>query len=263
MQDVARFIAAHPLILFVALTLLMLVGGVLLWWLALRIRDRAQQLPWFASGRLPFDLLVGFLIVISMLTLFLSVADEIGIDETLGRFDDLLAAELRQTLEVSTLRIFALVTRLGDAWWLALVCAVVAVFLVYRRRFLLAAGWVAAVAGNGLLNRGLKALFERTRPLHDHGWAMAQGWSFPSGHSSGALVTYGMLAYLIVRYRRPPGSLAIVLVATSVILGVGYSRIVLQVHYFSDVLAGFASGSLWLMATVIALEMAQRRRAAG
>lgn len=260
MQNVARFIAEHPFIVFFTLTLVMLAGSGLLWILVRQLRERLHRLQWFGSGHLLLDLLIGFLFAIGTMTIFLTVADEIGVDEDLGRFDDLLAAELRQTLEVRTLRIFATLTHLGDVWWLTAVCVVVAAVLLWRQRYLLAAAWVAAVAGNGLLTRGLKALFERTRPLHDHGWAYAEGWSFPSGHSSGALATYGMLAYLIVRYRQPSGSLAIVLGAIAVILLVGYSRIVLQVHYFSDVLAGFASATSWLIVSIAALEMAQRRR---
>ena len=44
-----------------------------------------------------------------------------------------------------------------------------------------------------MLRQGQRVCFE----LDDQGLASAGGWSFPSGHSSGALVAYGMLAYVL------------------------------------------------------------------
>jgi undecaprenyl-diphosphatase len=52
--------------------------------------------------------------------------------------------------------------------------------------------WIAATAGNGLLTRALKVIFERTRPLHEHGLLSSEGWSFPSGHASGAAAVFTM-----------------------------------------------------------------------
>jgi membrane-associated phospholipid phosphatase len=42
--------------------------------------------------------------------------------------------------------------------------------------------------------------------VHDHGFASADGFSFPSGHASGSLLVYGMLAYLVVRHSPPAGT---------------------------------------------------------
>ena len=56
--------------------------------------------------------------------------------------------------------------------------------LWWRRHRLLAVGWLVAMAGNGLLTKILKDVFARVRPEHVHGAAQADGFSFPSGHSS-------------------------------------------------------------------------------
>ena len=206
------------------------------------------------------DLLAGFAIVVVALTLFLEIADEIAIDESLGRFDDLLAGELRASVSAEVLRVFAFVTHLADTWTLTILCALVALVLLWRQQRVLATVWFVAIAGNGVLNRLLKALFARSRPLHDHGWTAEHSWSFPSGHSSGAMVTYGMLAYLLILLVRSIWHLPVVLAAITVILLVGYSRIVLQVHYFSDVLAGYASGGAWLVGCIVAVELARRNQ---
>jgi undecaprenyl-diphosphatase len=131
--------------------------------------------------------------------------------------------------------------------------------LAVRRQPLLIGGWVAAVAGGGLLDVALKGMFHRTRPTWDVPLLTARGWSFPSGHAMGSLVAYGMLAYLLVRdpKGRPP-RMAIVAGAVALVLLIGLSRMYLGVHYFSDVVGGYAAGMVWLAACITGLEVARR-----
>ncbi|MGQ0701227.1 MAG: phosphatase PAP2 family protein [Panacagrimonas sp.] len=290
MDRAVIFIAEHLLGVFAALVLCALGLAVLLWWLVRRLReplwrrsvallewvsehprsrDLAQRLSLvrrlhtsasLAGRYLLFDLTAGFFLALAALSVFFELADETGLDEELGRFDVQLAQQLGQTVSTATLQFFATVTHLADApvqWFIALA---VAVLLLATRRRWMAASWMAAVAGNGLLNRSLKAIFQRERPLHDHGWVVESGWSFPSGHASGAVAIYGMLAYLLIRSTRPAWHLPIALSAIVVILLVGFSRIVLQVHYFSDVIAGFASAGAWLIVCVATAEVVRVRR---
>ena len=65
-----------------------------------------------------------------------------------------------------------------------------------------------------------------------------------------------MLAYLLVRITRRAWHLSIVTAALGLILLIGFSRIFLQVHYFSDVLAGYLSGAAWLAVCVAGTEIA-------
>uniref|UniRef100_UPI00286A84FF phosphatase PAP2 family protein n=1 Tax=Methylibium sp. TaxID=2067992 RepID=UPI00286A84FF len=106
----------------------------------------------------------------------------------------------------------------------------------------------------------LKALFARARPVHDGGALLAHGYSFPSGHSSGAVVAYGMLAFVLLRVLPKAWHLPVVLLATAIAFSVGSSRIFLHVHYPSDVLAGFASGAAWLAVCLVAAAWVRRRR---
>ena len=80
----------------------------------------------------------------------------------------------------------------------------------------------------------------------------------------GSLVVYGMLAYLLVVLwtERRRTQLTIVLVAALLTVAIGVSRLYLGVHYFSDVVAGYAAGLLWLSACITGLEMARRQRGA-
>lgn len=147
------------------------------------------------------------------------------------------------------------VTHLGDPATLAGIGAAVAVFLLWRREPVFLLGWLGALAGNAWLNLTLKDIFMRLRPSNDIGVSTALGYSFPSGHSSGAMVTYGMLAYLVWCVAARRWAVAMPVLALITILAVGASRVYLQAHFISDVLAGYASGAAWLALVVAAVEI--------
>jgi len=132
--------------------------------------------------------------------------------------------------------------------------AAVGAALLLRRHVDLMLGWAVALGGNGVLNPALKQLFARMRPLHAAEGASAPGFSFPSGHSSGTVVAFGMLAYLGLRLLPPRWRLPVLLGAVLLAFSVGVSRIILRVHYASDVAAGFASGMAWLAVCVTGIE---------
>jgi len=115
-----------------------------------------------------------------------------------------------------------------------------------------------------LLNQTLKQIFGRVRPLQPEGFVLEQGFSFPSGHSSGSVVAYGMLAYVAVRLLPARWHLPVLLAAMALAFTVGASRMFLRVHFASDVIAGFASGAAWLAVCVTGFELARwcRQRSA-
>lgn len=278
----ATVVADHWLGFTFILLALVSALSALLWAVVLRYRVRAwnrglrlwQRRPRASSGAatpsawtepegaayLVLDLLAGFLVLVLALSAFFWIADERGIDETLGHFDHQLARQLAASLSGNTLHGFALVTYLGDAQVQWLLGGLVALGLLARRKHWMAMLWIAAVGGNGLLTRFLKAAFQRERPLHEHGWTSETGWSFPSGHASGSVAVYGMLAYVLVRVTPAIWHLPIALAGILIAVLVGISRIALQVHYFSDVLAGFVSGAAWLVTCVGVAEFMRSRR---
>ncbi len=142
-------------------------------------------------------LVLSFALIAGAGALFAAIADELGAEEELGAIDQAFSDALARSVPPGVIRAFAWLTHLGDPWLLAVWCVGGALVLWGRGRRLLAFGLVLAIAGNGILNTTLKAIFERVRPVHDQAIATAAGWSFPSGHTSGSLVTYGMIAYVL------------------------------------------------------------------
>jgi len=126
--------------------------------------------------------------------------------------------------------------------------------------WILLAGWVAAFSGASLIDRWLKLAVHRPRPVYAARLLPHPTWSFPSGHAMGSLVGYGMLAYLLVLANRgtPSRQRSIVILATSLVLVIGLSRLYLGVHYLSDVVGGYAAGLVWLAMCIALIELARR-----
>lgn len=233
-----------------------------------RITPHARRLPfpsavqsaWDMVRRLGVQVLVSMAVAVTACLGFVEIADEIAPDEDLGQFDAALSAALSRHASDDQLRIFAILTHLGDRRFLILLAGGIALLILLRRRWFLAAAWVAATAGGGLLNSALKAIFERSRPQWLHGFASADGWSFPSGHSSGSAIVYGLLGYLVVIHLPQRFHVPVAIVAMTLIVCVGFSRVILQVHYFSDVLGGYAFGAAWVAAWIAGLETFRRRQ---
>lgn len=261
--DAVQTLARYALPAFVMALVLVLAGVAALLWLLQRYGVHREASHYPPLVYLAGHLLLGFALISGGAALFAEIAENIGDGRQLGQLDLLFSDTLRRTVSVSTLQVFALLTHLGDPLTLAALTVLVAVVMVWQRQLWLCAAWILAVVGNAVLNRVLKSIFERTRPVHEHGLALADGWSFPSGHSSASVVAFGMLAYLATRFlpaHRTAMRLPLLLTAAALAFTVGSSRVFLQVHYASDVMAGFASGSVWLAVCVAAVEVGRYRR---
>lgn len=255
MLQVIRCLGEHALPAFAIGVAALMLGVSLVWWAM-----RRWTVPLAADAPLPVGLLLlriglGLGLVVGAAALFAELAEGLGAREELGDIDATFMEAMLGNVPIAALRVFASVTKLGDTSTLTVIGVAVAAALWWRRERFLALAWSSALLGNALINTALKHVFERVRPVHDDGLVLAQGWSFPSGHASGAVVCYGMLAYLAVRWLPVALHLPVMLFAAALALTIGSSRVFLQVHYASDVVAGFASGTAWLTVCIFNIEI--------
>ena len=102
---------------------------------------------------------------------------------------------------------------------------------------------VVALGGNSIL----KHVVHRTRPDTMYVANMKiHSYSFPSGHAFGAVVIYGLLAYLAYTHLPAPYNLILSTGLVCLIILIGISRVFLGAHFPSDVLAGWALGAACL-----------------
>jgi membrane-associated phospholipid phosphatase len=163
---------------------------------------------------------------------------------------------LRRTAEIGSVVLHPWVFR-------GLVAVIVVVLLVRGARA--AALWAAsATLVGGLLSGGLKSLVGRARPQLDDPVATAAGFSFPSGHALGAALFAGVVLVLAWRPLATPGRRAVaVTLAALLVLATGFDRLLLGVHFPSDVVAGWlvagaVVASSWVAFGRVLREQAQR-----
>lgn len=131
--------------------------------------------------------------------------------------------------------------------------------LLLAKRKGLALRVLAASGLGGLVIMGLKQLFQRVRPIDQV--IPADGFSFPSGHAFAATVFYSMMIVLVWRLTDRPWLRGLGTVLGVLVIGaVGLSRVYLNVHYMTDVLAGWAAGLAWLTAALLFIDGVERRR---
>jgi len=175
-------------------------------------------------------------------------------------WDQQLADALHARVSPRQLDAAFAVTQVGNFQTLVAVGGIVAISLAARRCWPELALWLAVTLGNGLLNRTLKLGFERLRPVHDHGLVFEPAYSFPSGHASGALAVYGLLTVLLLPRLPPAARLPLLLATVALVLLIGASRVILQVHFFTDVVAGYASATALLVGGHALHDRLRRRR---
>ncbi len=188
-----------------------------------------------------------------------------GLVEDLMEADELVRVDegINQWLDVirtdTMVEIFTWLTELGGSPT-AIAVALVTTGLLWGhpRRHMIVPLWLT-ILGSQLTTYTGKFVMARPRPefVTD---VVATTPSFPSGHATTALAVYGFIAYIIAsdltttRQRFELVYWSAVLIAL-----IGFSRMLLAVHYTSDVAAGFLVGSFWLLVGFALAEHKQRR----
>jgi membrane-associated phospholipid phosphatase len=120
------------------------------------------------------------------------------------------------------------------------------------------------VPGGMLLNVGVKQLVQRARPQFDDPLVTLGSYSFPSGHAAAATLFYGFLtAFLLAHLRSRGWKAAVIAIAVTMVLLVGFSRVYLGAHYPSDVVGGIVEGLAWLLLCLGGIAKLRRRRRGG
>ena len=145
-----------------------------------------------------------------------------------------------------------LVTDLGETVTVVVVAIVVAIADYRRTRNRWVAPFLLAVIlGDKLLTGAVKELVDRARPTIEAA-AATLGPSFPSGHTSTAAASWAAFALVAGRWWGRPSWPPLAGVAVGIAVGVAASRVLLDVHWLTDVLAGLALGWAWFAACAIA-----------
>ncbi len=140
------------------------------------------------------------------------------------------------------------ITALGSNWVLLFAMAVLALVLIMRRRVRDGLEVLLLSLGGVGLSMGAKYIFARPRPELVPHLIEVYTPSFPSGHATMSMVCFLTAALVMSRPWQHIGArrtLIVFAVLSSLLVGV--SRIMLGVHWPTDVMAGWLVGGLWVL----------------
>lgn len=272
----------HQVGRMILIVVLLIVLAVLLWrWLSHResgwktVWARFYNFPWIVSlakryrpqvqwirrrlapgHYLGLHFTVGLIFASLFLWIFGAVTEDVLAHDPLVRIDQSIAVHMRSWATPTSTLAFRMISDFGSPVVIALV-ALVAMLLDRKMRALEISGWIMGLSGGVLLNQLAKHIVARARP--PFALVHASGFSFPSGHAMISIIAYGLLAYFQVitlsdwsrRVRTVCGAAVLVLL-------IGFSRMYLEVHFLSDILAGYAAGLVWLSSCITAMELIRR-----
>jgi undecaprenyl-diphosphatase len=212
--------------------------------------------PRWSAANLDLAFLGGWLAVVLASLVFLAIADTISEGDG-WHADQAILRALRRADDSSRVigprwlgPAFRDLTSLGGAPVLTLVTFIVLGDLLIVGRARAAAFTAASIGLGALLNPLLKLGFDRPRPEVVPHLVEATSSSFPSGHSMGSAIVYLTLGALLASQSESPArGLYALTVAALLSALVGVSRVVLGVHYPTDVLGGWAAGLVWAIAS--------------
>jgi membrane-associated phospholipid phosphatase len=214
-----------------------------------RVRVAARLDPEVATGlalTLALALIVLGGLVLAVLTFAVRNAEGgIGLDTSAGDWG------VRHATPFTT-DVLETLSDVGKPTSIAALAVVLAIVETWRTR----SRWVVpflvlVVAGNGIVTTTIKNLVERVRPTLNP-IAETLGPSFPSGHSSWSAAFFAAAALLLARGRGHRARVALAGLAAGGAVAIASTRVLLGVHWLSDVLAGLAVGWAWFAVCAIA-----------
>lgn len=170
-----------------------------------------------------------------------------------GSADRILLVALYGGYDAGLVNAARLVTHLGDGRVVTVLTLAGGAILLLRKHPRKALALVVGTFVGRALVEFQKYEFGRLRPDANPHLVAVHNLSFPSGHSANAMLTFLVLALMLVE--EPKWRLWAVIGALGIALVVGLSRVALGVHWPSDVVGGWAFGALW---TMVILWMAHR-----
>jgi len=198
---------------------------------------------------LPMTLiLIGFVYVSF---LFFSTVQDILASDQIVATDFRIAHLLAYFRSPEFTKIFLWITLLGK--WQIVVGTAIAVSVIlwlWKKKEFICYLWLA-LGADELFNYLGKLAVHRVRP--DNPVYLENSFSFPSGHAMVSVIFYGFLGYLLIRHLKNwKQKVNVFFVCFIIAIAIGFSRLYLGVHYFSDVWGGYLLGLL-ILATIITL----------
>jgi undecaprenyl-diphosphatase len=208
---------------------------------------RFLQARFSPEGWLGLHLTIGLLVILITGWWFGDIAEDMSRDAATRLLDERVSLWFHEHATPALTHIARFVTFFGSVSFIATASICIALILAARRSWYRLLAFVLGMAGGSLLNILLKHFFHRQRPVLENPLVTLSSFGFPSGHTMGSTLLYGLLAIIVAnaigKWRWRVFTLAGAALWVALI---GLSRIYLGAHYLTDVLGAIAVGLAWL-----------------
>ena len=182
-----------------------------------------------------------YIISIALIIIFLKMLIDVLNNGPITNLDTLLNTKLQLLWNPLLNNIMIFITRIADTIPLIILSVILLAILIYKKRLYHSLLLASALIIGEIFKQTIKFLIQRARP--ENALIHAEGFSFPSGHATTAIIFFSLLIYFFKDNIKNKLLKNLFIAANiTLILLIGFSRIYLGVHWLSDVIAVFCLG---------------------
>jgi membrane-associated phospholipid phosphatase len=195
--------------------------------------------------------------VILVLGPFGILATEVTQHGSLTRVDLSAARSLHEFVVDSRSLVIVLevISFFGSPPWFYVLLSAIAIYLWIKRRRRVAVFIAVTALMGGVVDTAVKYWVGRPRPVLENPVAAAPANSFPSGHTMMATIGYGVLVLVFLPLVPRKWRVGLVIGYFLLVAIIGFARLMLGVHFITDVVGGFFLGLAWLAASTAAFSI--------
>ncbi len=188
------------------------------------------------------------------LYLFSKMIEDVIDGELITKLDVWLNAKIVLLWSPLLNKIMVFITNIASPTNLFILSLILLGILVYKKKWYYSLLLLFSMMGGLLFELLTKLIIHRTRP--ENALIEVSGYSFPSGHATMAIIFFSLLLYSF-KDEIKNKSLRYIFIISNILLFllIGSSRVYLNVHWFSDVLAGFGLGLFWLTLLILVFKI--------
>lgn len=143
---------------------------------------------------------------------------------------------------------FRIISEFGYIWAGILLSIIILIITRFDNRFL---SFIIGLLSTLLIQLIFNFSISRARPLNEYWWSHEKTYSYPSGHSAISSYIYSMILYFII-ISKSNNKIKIIssIILPLIIILIIISRLILSMHYFSDVIAGATFGLIFVVISI-------------
>lgn len=184
------------------------------------------------------------------LYLFSKMVEDIIDNEFVTKIDLWLNLNIINIWSPIFTKIMIFITNIGSQKIMIILFLLTFGILIYRKKWYYSLLLTFSMLGGLILEILFKNIMMRARPTNS--LIEVTGYSFPSGHSAMAIIYFSVIIYSFKEEIKNKNIRYLFIVANvSLFLLVGFSRLYLNVHWFSDIVGGFTIGLFWMTFLVL------------